>query len=108
MIINGIFNANTGTIEFANGGNFTNNGTFNRGTSTVDFTNAGTGTVGGTALTSFHNIRLYPGGGINFGAGALRGHVSGTFELRPWQLRYWQRPDLRCRIETSLCRRRNV
>ena len=81
--IGGIFNANTGTIEYSNGGSFTNNGTFTRGTSTIDFVGSGTGSVTGTVQTNFHNIRLYPGGGIDFGSGALRGRVSGTFSLRP-------------------------
>lgn len=82
VLINGTFNANSGTIEYTNGGNFTNNGTFNRGTSTLDFIGASAGNIVGSVQTNFHNIRLFPGGGIDFGSGALRGRVSGTFQLR--------------------------
>ncbi len=82
LLINGTFNANDGTIEYTNGGNFTNNGTFNRGTSTIDFVGSSAGVVTGTVQTNFHNIRLFPGGGIDFGSGAIRGRVSGTLQLR--------------------------
>lgn len=82
VLINGTFNANSGTIEYTNGGNFTNNGTFNRGTSTLDFIGASAGNIVGSVQTNFHNIRLFPGGGIDFGSGALRGRISGTFQLR--------------------------
>ena len=82
MLINGTFNASTGTVEYTNGGNFTNNGTFNRGTSTLDFVGSSAGIVTGTVQTNFHNIRLFPGGGVDFGSGALRGKVSGTLQLR--------------------------
>lgn len=82
VLIDGTFNANSGTIEYTDGGNFTNNGTFNRGTSTIDFLGTNPGTVVGTVQTNFHNIRLAPSSGIDFGGGALRGKVSGTFQLR--------------------------
>lgn len=82
VLINGTFNANTGTLEYTDGGTFTNNGTFNRGTSTIDFLGTSPGSVVGTVQTNFHNIRLAPSSGINFGGGALRGRVSGTFQLR--------------------------
>jgi hypothetical protein len=82
VLIDGTFNANSGTIEYTDGGDFTNNGTFNRGTSTIDFLGTNPGTVVGTVQTNFHNIRLAPSSGIDFGGGALRGKVSGTFQLR--------------------------
>jgi hypothetical protein len=56
---------------------------FNRNTSTIDFTGAVTGNINGTATTNFHNIRMYPGGGINFFTGSSQGRLSGTLELRP-------------------------
>ena len=82
VLINGTFNANSGTVEYTDGGTFTNNGTFIRGTSTIDFLGTSPGSVVGTVQTNFHNIRLAPSSGINFGGGALRGRVSGTFQLR--------------------------
>jgi hypothetical protein len=82
VLINGTFNANSGTVEYTDGGTFTNNGTFNRGTSTIDFLGTSPGSVVGSVQTNFHNIRLAPSSGINFGGGALRGRVSGTFQLR--------------------------
>jgi autotransporter-associated beta strand protein len=82
LLNNGTFNANVGTIEYTNGGDFTNNGTFNRGTSTIDFIGASAGEIVGSVQTNFHNIRLFPGGGVDFGSGLLRGKVSGTLQLR--------------------------
>lgn len=84
MLINGTFNANNGTIEFTNGGRFRNNGTFNRGTSTLDFLPgaASAGEVLGTVQTNFHNIYLGSNSGIDFNSGAIRGRISGVFQLR--------------------------
>jgi hypothetical protein len=81
----GTFNANSGTIEYLNGGNFTNNSVFNRGTSTLDFNGFAPinfVSIIGSVQTSFHNIRCFSGGGIDFGTGPLRGRLFGTLELR--------------------------
>ena len=56
IIISGILNVNTNTLNVS--GSFTNNNTFNRGTGTIAFNGTGTQNVSGSSPISFHNLTI--------------------------------------------------